>query len=206
MFVGEYTFTKGNIETIGEIPDEGMLKGKDGKGLKYRRVKDGYAVFDTNLLTSGFIDYGSPDDFFVPFSINGIPVTELHQTVFLTSSMPFAIEHGSLKRAYLKVGVKTLDQQIKESDNGLGTLLLYMLRDDESKNQNENGVEVDFYFCGWHASEIEYCSVSCDRRLILSIPRVKTLDVYAHKTEIKGEVPDCVEQLSFSGKVYPYMV
>lgn len=206
MFVGEYTHEQQyfDFETNGAIPDEGILKGKEGE-FTYRSVKDGYAIFDTNLLNSGFVYPGSVDDIFVPRTINGIPVTELHQTVFLEAKRSFAIEHGNLERVYLEVGKKTLEQQMKESENGLGALLLYMLREEKMENQEENAVEVDFYFCGSRISEMEYCSISCDQSLILHIPNVKTLDVRAHKTKIRGEVPDCVERISFSGKVYPYM-
>ena len=37
------------------------------------------------------------------------------------------------------------------------------------------------------------------------MPSAHTVNVNAYKTELRGSVPGCVEQMTFSGKVYPFI-
>ena len=73
-----------DFETKEELPEEGLLKGHEGQ-IRFKRINDGFAVYDSTLLNSGFVYPGSPDDVFAPGTINGIPVTELHQSARLVS-------------------------------------------------------------------------------------------------------------------------
>lgn len=218
MYIGEYTHEQSyfQFEVCGELPDEGILKGKEGE-FEFKRVQDGYAIYNSSLLNSGFLWPGSRDDVYVPHTINNIPVTELHQTISQQfpecaisqqSKWAFSIEHGNLQRLYIKLKKKSLDQQLKDFDNFdnklLGALLLYAAIE-KGENQENNFTELKFDFCGSQIREIEYCSITCDDKLVLHIPNTKTLDVYSSKTEIRGSVPDCVEKMSFTGKVYPFM-
>lgn len=207
MFVAEYSHSKSyfDFEVADELPEEGILKGREGD-LKFKRIKDGFAVYDSTLLTSGFIYPGSDNDVYVPHTINDIPVTELHQTIILKSRNPFTIESGNLKRVFIKISKSSLEEQIKSADNTLGTLLLYMLREQDDRNQKDSSVEAKINFCGNH-QHIELCSVVCicNDTLVFHIPDTKAVEVNAHKIELRGSIPSCVEQISFSGKVYPFI-
>lgn len=205
MYTAEYSYGKSmwHFEVPDELPDEGFLKGKGGE-LRFKRIQDGLAVYDSTLLTSGFVWPGSPDDICVPDTINGIPVTELHQTVLLKSRDTFTIENRNLKRVFVKIGKQSLEELLKDADNGLGVLVGYMLREQEGMNQKNSCVEVDIDFCG-NVDQVEFCSIACDEKLVLYMPRAKVIEVNAYKTELRGSIPDCVEQMKFSGKVYPFI-
>lgn len=97
------------------MPEEGILKGKEGE-LKFKRVSDGYAVSDSTLLNSDFVYPGSCDGIYVPHTINGIPVVELHQTVVWKTKRAFSIEHGNLQRLSIKVESKFAERQRKNSN------------------------------------------------------------------------------------------
>ena len=205
MYCEEYSHRKNywEFEVVGELPNEGVLKGKEGE-FRFKRIPDGIAIYESSLLNSGFVYPGSPDDIFVPRSINGIPVVELHQTVHMKSKYPFSIENGGIKRLFLNIQSRCLVEQIGESDNALSTLLLYMLREQENMNQDEKNVTVSFNFCGNPIQQVEYCSISCDRTVILHVPRTNELSVNAKKVVIRGDIPKCVKKIIFSGKVYPF--
>ena len=205
MYCEEYSHLKNywEFEVVGELPNEGVLKGKEGE-FRFKRIPDGIAIYESSLLNSGFVYPGSPDDIFVPRSINGIPVVELHQTVHMKSKYPFSIENGGIKRLFLNIQSRFLVEQIGESDNALSTLLLYMLREQENMNQDEKNVTVNFTFCGNQVQQVEYCSISCDRTVILHVPRTNELSVNAKKVVIRGDIPKCVKKITFSGKVYPF--
>jgi len=205
MYCEEYAHQKNyrEFEVEGELPDEGVLKGKEGE-FRFRRIPDGIAIYESSLLNSGFVYPGSPDDIFVPTSINGIPVVELHQTVRMESKYPFTIENGGIKRLFLNIQTQSLKEQIGESDNALGAWLIYMLREQKNMNQSEKNLTVKFDFCGNPIQQVEYCSISCDRTLILHVPRTNVLSVNAQKVVIRGDIPKCVKEMTFSGKVYPF--
>ena len=203
MFIAEYDskFYR-DFEVSEELPKEGILKGREGD-LRFKRVQDGLAVYDSTLLTSGFVYPGSPDDVYIPATINGIPVIELHQTILLKSRKMLTIENGNLKRVFLKIG--RCSKQISNTDNGLGALLSYILREQEGQNQKDSSLEVEIGFCGNEGQQVELCSITCDDKLVLHMPSAHTVKVNAYKTELRGSVPGCVEQMTFSGKVYPFI-
>lgn len=206
MFIAEYNHDKSyaHFEVPGTLPEEGILKGKEGE-IRFKRIHDGLAVYDTTLLNTGFVYPGSDDDVYIPHTINNIPITEMHQTVLLRSKIPFTIEHGNLKRVYITVGKGTLDNQMKDGNNGLGILLLHMLREQKNLNQEDSSLEVSFSFCGSPSDQVELCSIKSDDLLVLYVPRAKKVEVTAKKTELRGNIPDCVEHITFSGKVYPFV-
>ena len=112
MFVAEHNSNSyRNFEVLGELPEECILKDRGGE-LRFKRIQDGFAVYDSTLSTSGFVCPGSPDDVYVPDTINNVPVTELHQTIFLKSRHSFNIENGRLKRVFIKIGKKPLEEQL----------------------------------------------------------------------------------------------
>lgn len=205
MYYFEYSHLKNywEFEVVGELPDEGVLKGKEGN-FRFKRVPDGIAIYESSLLTSGFVYPGSPDDIFVPRSINGIPVVELHQTVHIKSKYPFSIENGGIKRLFLNIQSQSLEKQIGEADNAFGALFLSMLREQKDMNQDEKNVTVNFSFCGNPVQQVEYCSISCDRTVILHVPRTNELSVNAQKVIIRGDIPECLKKITFSGKIYPF--
>jgi hypothetical protein len=205
MFVSEYTHSRTyfDFEVTGGLPQEGILTGNEGK-VRFKRIDDGIALYDSTLRTSGFVYPGSIDDIYVPGTINNIPVTELHQTIWLKSRRSFAIENKNLKRIYMEIGRKSLESQMKSSENGLGELLLYMLREEECLNQNNESIEVDFEIIGG-GQQIEICEIKSNDKLVLHVPNVKIIKIVAPKVELKGEIPECVVQMLFSGKVYPYI-
>ena len=203
MFVAEYSHSKSYacFEVADELPEEGILKGEEGE-FRYKRIQDGFAVYDSTLLNSGFVYPGSDDDVYVPSTINDIPVTELHQTILLRSRNPVTIENRNLKRVFLKIGKKTLDEQMEDADNSLGVLLLYVLREQNGRNQNSSSVEA---MINLGLRTVELCSIICDDKLVLYIPNAKVVEVNAHRTELRGGIPSGVEQMTFSGKVYPFI-
>lgn len=205
MFIAEYSHSKSylHLEVADELPEEGILKGKEGE-LRFKRIQDGFAICDSTLLNSGFVYPGSMDDVYVPSTINDIPVTELHQTILLKSRNPFTIENGSLK-IFIRIGKKSFAKQMKKADNDLDALLLYMLRERENRNPKNSSIEVEFNFCGNPRQQVESCSIVCDDKLVLHIPSAKMVKVNTYKTELRGSIPSCVEQMIFSGKVYPFI-
>ena len=204
MFVTEYSYESYfHFEVSGELPEEGILKGKEGE-LRFKRIQDGLAVYDSTFLTSGFDLHSSAASVYVPDTINDIPVTELHQTILLESRDPFAIEGMNLKRVFVKIGKKSLEEQIRSSDNVLGTLLRYRLREKEDLNQKNSTLEVNIYFYT-RERQVELCSITCDDELVFHIPNAKVVEVNANKTELRGSIPSCVEQMTFSGKIHPFI-
>lgn len=206
MFIAEYRHSSSyfHFEVPDKLPEEGILKGKEGE-LRFKRVQDGFAVYNSTLINTGFVYPGSDDDVYVPHTINNTPVTELHQTILLKSRNPFAIENGNLKRVFIEIGKNPFEKQVKRAENGLGALLAYMLREQDDRNQKKSSVEVEVNFYGNPRRQVELCSIRCDDTLILHMPSAKTVEVNAYKTELRGSIPDCVEQMAFSGKVYPFI-
>ena len=204
MYEAEYHHPNAywDFETKEELPEEGLLKGHEGQ-IRFKRINDGFAVYDSTLLNSGFVYPGSPDDVFAPGTINGIPVTELHQSARLVSKFPFAIEGKHLKRVYLDVSKKSLDEQLKDYKNPLGALVMFMLRDQSGENQSEKAVSIEFDFCGG-TQQVDYCCITSSHTCILHIPQAKTVEVSSGKIVLRGDVPDCVERLLFHGRTYPY--
>lgn len=205
MFIAEYSHSRSyyHFEVPDKLPEEGILKGKEGT-LRFKRIQDGFAVYDSTLLNSGFVYPGSVDDVYVPDTINNIPVTELHQTILLKSRYPFAIESGNLKRVFIKIGKAHLEEQVRSAENGLEVLLAYMFREQEDMNQKNSSVEVEINFCN-PTRQVELCSIICDDKLVLHMPSAKAVEVNAYKTELRGSIPNCVERMAFSGKVYPFI-
>ncbi|HFI0795342.1 TPA: leucine-rich repeat domain-containing protein [Streptococcus suis] len=204
MFVTECSYESYfHFKVSGELPEEGILKGKKGE-LRFKRIQDGLAVYDSTFFTSGFDNYSSAASVYVPNTINDIPVTELHQTILLEYREPFAIEGKNLKRVFVKIGKKSLEEQIRVSDSSLGTLLPNMLREKDGLNQKNSTLEVNIYFYT-RERQVELCSITCDEELVFHIPSAKVVEVNTYKTELRSSIPSCVEQITFSGKVYPFI-
>ena len=184
MFIAEYQYSTSyhHFETAADLPQEGILRGPKGR-LRFLRIHDGYAVYDSTLPTSGFVYPGTADDVFVPQTINHLPVTELRQTVFRHSPEPIAIEGGQLKRAYIRVG----------TSGGW-----------EASSPASQDAEIAISFCGMPGQQIDLCSIQGPDRLILHVPRAREVHVSASHVQLRGSVPDGVETLVFPGRVFPF--
>lgn len=168
--------------------------------FSYSPVSDGYAVFDSKYPISGFVYPGTCDDIAVPKDIDGVPVTELHQTLKRMSYGDAAIEHQNLKRVYLDVSRATEKDFLGRLRNGAYENDFQYKR--SGNYANKENLQLGLYFCGAGRSNIELCSIRCDEPLLLKLPAAKTINVYSPKTILEGGVPDCVENISFSGTVY----
>ena len=79
----------------GTLPMEGTILGKEGE-FQFKMLDDGMAVYNSSLLGSGF---GPPasQSIYVPKTVNGIPIVELHQEVDREKAMDVCIEANNLK-------------------------------------------------------------------------------------------------------------
>lgn len=206
MFVASYSYSASYFDfySAGELPDEGVLQGDQGK-FGFKRIQDGFAIYDSTLTNTGFVYPGLPDDVYVPHTLNGIPVTEVHLTFFPKPKLSFTIENGGLKRVFIKIGKQYLDQRIRYINNDTRSLLKYCFYLQEYAEQKNPSTQVYFDFCGNHSNQVEFCSITCDDRLILHVPPARVVEVNAHRTDLGGGIPDCVEKIVFSGKIYPVM-
>lgn len=205
MFSTEYNYSESYFafEAAGELPDEGILTGEKGN-FRFQRVNDGFAIYDSTLPGTGFVSWPVSEDIYVPDTINGIPVTEIHQSVRLKTTYPIAVEGGKLKRVYLNIKRSTVEDQIRDQGDVLRALLLFMMRDKEEVNQREKFIEIDIDFCK-SDSMVELCEITCEQKCILCIPETKSLKVIAPVTVLKGHAPECIERAVFTGKVYPFV-
>lgn len=202
MFIQEYSHPNVYWDLVvdAELPEKGDLHGKEGT-LSFRRIYDGIAVYNSTLLTSGFVCPGSPQDVFVPGTINGIPVTELHQCIDFKCSMPMeasvAIESRNLRRVYLQDGKREKDVDTTEK---WASALLEIIENKERENRVATAA-FNFYGNADHIADL--CHISCESKIRLHIPEAKVVEVNAPETEIVDEIPPCVERIAFRGKVYP---
>ena len=52
---------------------------------------------------------------------------------------------------------------------------------------------------------VDLCSIICDDKLVLHELHAKVIEVNAHRTELRDGISSCVEQMTFSGKMYPFI-
>lgn len=203
MFMAEYQDGYGSseweIDIEGELPEAGVLTGKYGD-VHFCRCKDGISITDSPLPGSGFCPYPVSCYGSVPDSINGIPVTELHQTVKLGSTLPIAIEGRSLKRVYLTVRKKTPKEMMKNFEgNPLGAYLSILLQEQSGTDQKDDSIELKVIVGIGSPEEIEIC---CDQKCILHPVNAQLVRVNAPCVELKGSWK-YAEEIIFSGNVYP---
>lgn len=203
MFTAEYSFKNYfHFEVSAELPEEGILKGNQGE-LRFKRIHDGYAVYDSTLLTSGFIYIPNPDEIFVPKTINDIPVTELHQTIRLKPSSFLDIEHGNLSRVFINFDKNfSEDKKLSIKDPFLRDFAYAFIVDRDIKEMENRPAEVGIRFFG---PQVDFCSITCDDKVILHVPRAKIVEVHINKTVLRGSIPNCIERMIFSGKAYPFI-
>ena len=71
MEVYNYTGTYFDIESQKQLSDEGILEGQYGT-LHFKRCSDGYAIYDTSFMGSGFVCWPTSADIGYPNYINGM--------------------------------------------------------------------------------------------------------------------------------------
>lgn len=198
----EYTGNYSNLVVGEQLGEEGTLSGEFGT-LHFRRCTDGIAVIESNFLGSGYVCWPTSAYLGIPRFINEQPVTEIHRTIAIDSTYPIAIEAPELKRAYLKIRKRTLDDQLAE-DDPFRSLVRLMLRDQENRNQSVDNtfITVEF-FC--KINGIEYCEIQCNDKCILNRVNARHLRVKAPYVELLSDRPyRDLERVDFSGRVYPY--
>ena len=198
-----YTGYYFDISTEKELGAEGILSGAYGD-LHFKRCEDGYSIIDSFFVGSGFVSWPTCKDLGFPGYINGIPVTEIRQTISIENTYPIAIEAPELKRAYLNVSRTSLDDQIKEAGDALRALVLIMLRDQENVNQHDKFLEISIDFCK-NGNSIDYCEIQSNERCILHSIATKRLKIKAPTVVLKDHAYGKLEQAEFTGKVYPYI-
>ena len=198
-----YTGYYRDITVEQELGTEGILSGEYGN-LHFKRCNDGFAIIDSSFLGSGFVPWPCSADIGFPDFINGIPVTEIHQTISIDSTLPITIEAGELKRAYLKISRTSINQQIEDAGDAFRALFLMMLRDQNNVNQKDNFLELSIVFCK-NDSAIDYCEIRCDEKCILHGIATKHLKVNASTVVLKDKAYSGLEQAYFSGRVYPFI-
>ena len=197
MYTAQYSCSKSyfHFEVPEELPEEGLLEGNSGK-IRFKRVQDGLAVYDSTLLTSGFLCSGDCDAIYVPHTINQLPVTELHQSIVPRPGASLCIENGNLKRVFLEISQNSIRTRAADTDSITNIVSLYLMLEKENRPQNVPP-EVKIDFVGSPTNEVDFCSINCHDRLVLHIPSAKAVKVNANQTELRGEVPACVEQITF---------
>ena len=209
MFTSELKFSDFyyHLEVPGKLPSEGKIwqhsPDEKDRELTYRRIEDGIAVYDSTLLTSGFLYPGTPYDFFVPQTINGVPVTELHQT-FYPEYFNGTIENIGLKRVFIEVNSRIDLTQMRfdrsnGSDFGLAVLAAYSR---ELSDKNEI-LDCDVRVLPGNEEPLDFCLIKSDYNLNVSVPNAKKVKIKANRIVLRGEVPDGVEEVIFIGAVTP---
>lgn len=190
------------IKVEGELAEEGILTGRFGN-LHFMRCKDGLSIIDSHFLGNGFIDWPTSIEIGLPGFINGIPVTETHQMISIDSTYPIAVEGSQLKRAFLTVRRKTINDRIEEED-AFRALFRLMLRNEKGVNQNDKflNLSVDFYRPG---NEIDYCELRCNEKVVLGGINARCFKVIANFVVLKGHAYRALEEAEFTGKVYPFI-
>ena len=178
----------------GTLPMEGTILGKEGE-FQFKILDDGMAVYNSSLLGSGF---GPPasQSIYVPKTVNGIPIVELHQEVDRDKAMDVCIEANNLKRIYLTIGDYSHQ---KGSDDSLERLISIMMRY-TAPNQNDKD-EIGIRLCN-KARHVEYCRIKCERKCILDLPSATEVCIDAPEIVIKS-VSCYVKKARFTGRVYP---
>lgn len=204
VFMAEYHYCKhseSKIETEGELPQTGVLTGKYGY-IHFHKCADGISIAESSLPGSGFVPFPVSSNVFVPDYINGIPVTELHQSIILGSTLPVAIEGRCLKRVYLNVEKETPQERMRNFEgNPMGALLSVLLQEQSLTLQKEECIELEVIVGCGTLEEIEIC---CDQKCVLHPVSARMVRVNAPCVEIKGSWR-YAENIAFSGNVYPHV-
>ncbi len=199
----QYTGTYWDITTEEALGTEGILSGSYGD-LHFKRCEDGLAIIDSSFLGSGFFSAPASAELGFPAFINGIPVTEIHQSISIDSTYPIDIEAFQLKRAYLKIARSSFQQRAEEAGDALRALFLMMLQDLNNVNQKEDLMDISIYFAK-EGNSIDYCEIQCNEKCILHDVAAKHLKVNAGTVVLKDHAYENLEKAEFSGKVYPFI-
>lgn len=197
-----YTGYYDNIYAEKELGKEGVLLGAYGN-LHFKRCEDGYAIIDSSFPGSGFVSWPTSADIAFPTFINGLPVTEIHQNIYVGNTHPIAIEAPKLKRAFLNISTSSFDEKVKEVKDEFQAFLL-ILHDQADMNQNDKYIEISINFCK-EGNCIDYCEIRCDDECILHGIDAKHLVVKANTVFLKGHAFEGLEKAEFFGKVYPFV-
>lgn len=202
-----YTYTGYffNVETQEQLSDEGILNGQYGT-LHFRRCADGYAIYNSSFLGSGFVCTPTAANIAYPNYINGIPVTEIHNSIQINSDdcrHPIVIEGRNLKRVYLYIGRKTRTDDLCKAD-GLEKLMLAMFDAMDDVRAKNELLSISIGFCkGGEA--VDFCEIRCDEKCILKDIESKRLEVVAPSVVLADKAYGFLEYAKFSGRVYPYI-
>lgn len=205
MEVYNYTGTYFDIESQKQLSDEGILEGQYGT-LHFKRCSDGYAIYDTSFMGSGFVCWPTSADIGYPNYINGIPVTEIHNSIKIKMDdykYPIAIEGRNIKRVYLSVGRKTLKDE-PCADDGLEKLI-YALFDsmDDARSESEL-LKISIDFCNG-GNPVDLCEIRYDKKCILGEIASKKIEVIAPSVILSGKAYEFLECIKVSGCIYPYV-
>ncbi|MBQ8146054.1 MAG: leucine-rich repeat domain-containing protein, partial [Clostridia bacterium] len=197
-----YTYTGGffDIKTQEQLSDEGVLEGQYGT-LHFRRCADGYAIYDSSFIGSGFVSTPTAANIAYPKHINGIPVTEVHNSIQIDNCRyPIAIEGGSLKRVYLNIGRKT---GTDNKSTGLEGLIMAMFNSTSSDREKHEPLNISIDFCT-EGRAVDFCEIRCDEKCIMRGIASKRLEVVAPSVILADKAYGSLEYVKFSGRVYPY--
>lgn len=192
-----------DIETQEPLLDEGILNGQYGT-LHFRRCADGYAIYNSSFMGSGLVSTPTAANIAYPNCINGIPVTEIHNSIqidFNNPAQPIAIEGHNLKRVYLYIGRKPRIDNPYE-DDGLAKLVMSIMdsMDRRQADSDPPKISIDFYN---EDRAVDFCEIRIDETCILRDIASKRLEVLAPSVILVGQAYRSLEYAKFSGRVYP---
>ena len=200
-----YTYTGGifDIEVQEQLSDEGILDGQYG-ALHFKRCADGYAIYNTSFIGSGFVCTPTSANLSYPNYINGVPVTEIHNSItikFEHYEHSIAIEGKNIKRAYLYMSRKTLADEPRKAD-GLENLIMafFDVMNNEKSKSEPLPISICFYNGG---NPIDLCEIRCDEKCVLIDVKAKKLEVVSPSVILSGKANEFLEYFKFSGRAYP---
>ena len=200
-YTGNYT----NIESQEPLSDEGILKGSFG-ALHFKRCTDGYAIYDTAFPGSGFVCTPTCANIGYPNYINGVPVTEIHNSIKLKPDdckYPIVIEGRNIKRVYLSIGRRT-EQDSTRKGNGLEKLFMAFFDSADNALAKSKLLRISVHFCN-EENAVDLCEISCDEKCILEAIKSKKLEVIAPSVILSGKAYESLSYMKVSGRIYPYV-
>lgn len=196
-YAGDYS----NIETRDPLLEEGILSGQYGT-LHFKQCVDGYAIYNSSFPGSGFVPIVTAANIGYPNYINGIPVTEVHNSVnvFNNFGNPIAIEGRNLKRVYLYIGRKPRGDNLR---NDAAKMIMAMLDSMDGNREKSDPLKISIEFYN-EGNTVDFCEIRYDKSCILSHVASKRLEVVAPSVILADKAYGFLEYAAFSGRVHPY--
>jgi len=199
-----YTGYLFDIKTQEQLSEEGVLNGQYGT-LHFKRCADGYAIYDTSFQGSGFVFTPTSANIAYPNFINGVPVTEIHDSIKIKLDdykHPIVIEGNNIKRVYLSIARKTAKDEPRKGDDLEKLIMVFFDTLDDTRAKPELP-QISIGFCN-KENAVDLCEIRCDEKCILRDVAAKRLEVIAPSVILAGTAYRFLESIKVSGRIYPY--